>query len=254
MSMHMVAYRLNVLTAGVVQALTPVPDSTVTISGTDIYIPDKYNQIISAGCLVTSGVVTRAQLRSPSLREMWYPEINPQKIGPTWTGANPLSDWRDNPIQLITNEGLNFFSDGGGDGTTASDCYGIVNLSGSKASVASGKMFALRATSASTLALGSWAQSSITFDQTLPVGNYDIVGMRAEGVGLVAARLLFIGASAVTRPGVIGVASSNVARITNDRYGLAGIFGTFNSITPPSVECLGDTGTAQSFVFDLIKR
>ncbi len=254
MPMHMVGFYKSVLTAGTLQPLPPIPDSTVTVSVNDLFVPDKYNQLLAAACLSKGGTSTQAQLRSPSLREMFFPEVNPQVIGANFDNTHPYTDWFSNPVQLITNEGLNFYSDAGGDGSTTEGVYGIVNLGAGKISPASGKMYSIRASSAAALSAGKWVQSPIAFDQTLPVGNYDIVGMRCEGSGLVAARLLFIGASAITRPGALGVAGSTSVVVTDERYGSVGIYGTFNSITQPSVECLGDTGTSQTFVFDLIKR
>ena len=48
----------------------------------------------------------------------------------------------------------------------------------------------------STVALGAanvWTNGAVTFDDSLPVGHYQVVGFRAESVGLVAARLVFKG-------------------------------------------------------------
>lgn len=252
---HLVAYGESVTTAGTLQALTPVPDSTVTINGNHIYVPDKYNQLILAAAIVGgSSAFTEARAQSPSLREMFYPAITPLIQGSNFSGADPVTDYRYNPIQLVTNEGLDHYSDGGGNGSTAQNPYGLHWLADGAIQEAKGNMLTMRATAAITNASNTWVNGALTFDQTLPVGDYDVVGMRAEGTGLIAARLNFIGASAVTRPGCIGVANGQTVIDDLFRFGNMGVWGTFNSITPPSVDCLGDSGSAQVFYLDLIKR
>jgi len=255
MTMHLVAYGKSITTKGTSQAITPVPDNTVTISGNHIYVPDKYNQLVYAGALTKGAqAFTTAQLQSPSLRDMFYPDISPLHLGTNFTGAQQVTDYSQTPIPLVTNEGLDFYSDGGGDGSTAQYAYGLAWLADGAVQPAKGEMVTVRCTAAITLSSATWVNGVLTISQTLPVGNYDVVGMRAEGSGLVAARLAFIGQSAVTRPGVTGVASPQIIQGNQFRYGNAGVFGTFNSITPPSLDALGDTGTAQVVYLDLIPR
>lgn len=252
---HLIAFAASVLSSGTFQAITPVPDPTVFINGTLLNVPDKLNQVLAAFALTKANSAgTKAQLQSPSLRAMFFPTIAPLNLATTFEGMVNFFDLGDNPIQLVTNEGLQFFNDGGGNGTTAQDVYGIVILGDSKVAPANGKIYTMRATAAVALAARTFVNGALTFDQNLPVGNYDIVGMRARGTGLVAARLVFIGASAVSRAGVPAVADAQGNDFSRFRFGNNGVFGTFNSLTPPSVDCLGDTGTAQVFEFDLIPR
>ena len=85
-------------------------------------------------------------------------------------------------------------------------------------------------------------------------GTYDIVGMRVDASGLVAARLIFIGPSAITRPGIFCTDVPNRENIPHFRFGMNGLFGTFDTTTPPSLEIVGGTSSAQTIIFDLIKR
>lgn len=254
MAIHLIGYRTSVLTNGTLAALTPVPDPTVTINGNLIYVPDKYNQIVNAFALTKGAqAFTHAQLQAPSLRETFYPDIAGLFLGAAATGERQIDDYAQNPIQLKTNEGLEFYSDGGGNGTAAQDAYGLVWLSDGKLSTVGGKVMRIRATAAATLVAGTWVNSALTFDQTLPVGKYDVIGLRAVGANLVAARLQFIGASAVTRAGVPGAASEQASGFPQFRMGASGSFGSFDSVTPPSMEFLGDTDTSQVVYLDLVK-
>lgn len=255
MPLHLVAFAQSVLSSGTFQAINPVPDPTVNIQNPNLLVPDKYNQLASAAALVKGNSVgTKAQFQSPSLRELFFPTIDPIILGSTFDGITDFWDQRDQPLPLVTNEGLNFFNDGGGNGTTAQDVYGIAILTDAKIAPASGVTFSMRATSAAALVARTFVNAPLVFDQNLPVGNYDIIGMRAQGTGLVAARLVFIGPSSITRPGVPAQLGPSSEMVPMFRNGQAGLFGTFYSLTPPSVDCLGDTGTAQQFIFDLVKR
>ncbi len=253
MGLHLVAYTASVLTAGGLATFPPVPDSTIGINGDAIQIPGKYNKIAAAAALVTYGTMTQAQLRAPSLRELFFPDLSPLIVG-TGFGRPAGVDLRfTDPEPLATNEGMTFLSDGGGDGTTAGEVYGLVWLSDGAVQRAKGVSHKLRATTAISAQVGGWENGAITFAQTLPVGTYQIVGLRAMAAGLIAARLVFLGALAVTRPGVPGVGSGNV--VMPEGFGRleAGVLGEFTSTSPPSMDVLGGSSTAQVYEFDLIK-
>ena len=254
MSQHIVAFLSSVLTAGTLQGITPVPDATVTIGANNLYVPAKYNKVLFAAGFTGSVAATRQQLRSPSLREMFFPEITPANVSGSFSGGRFYTDFVDSPVQLETNEGLNYFSDGGGDGTTAQNVYAVVVLADAAPATQKGKIFSLYATSAIAASATAWVNGPITFDQTLPVGKYDIVGMRVNGAGIVAARLIFIGASAITRPGCFGTDVISRENFPLFRMGNNGVLGTFDTTTPPSLEIIGGATTSQALIFDLIKR
>ncbi len=254
MSQHVVVFSSSVLSSGSLQAITPVADPTVTIGSNNLYVPSKYNLVLFAAGFCGAAAATRQQLRAPSLRELYYPEITPANVTGSFSGGGFYSNFAGNPISLQTNEGLNFFSDGGGDGTTAQRAYGIVIFGDSPPALQKGKIFPLYATTAIQAAVDGWASGVITLSQTLPVGKYDIVGMRVNGAGLVAARLIFIGGSAVTRPGVFCTDVVSREDFMQFRDGDNGILGTFDTSTPPSLELIGGTSSSQNIILDLIKR
>ncbi len=253
MAFHLVAFGMSVLTSGVLQALTPVPDATVTENGTLLYVPAKYNQVVAVVGQVTGNVIGQAQLHAPSLRELFFSDISPLIIGQGNVGGAVVDLRFGTPMQLETNEGLEFFSDGGGDGTTARDAVGLVWFGDGPIQPAKGKHYKMRATSAIQAAPLTWTNGPIQFAQTLPVGTYQIVGLRATGGGLLAARLVFIGPSAITRPGVPGQGGITNPLINGFGTLDLGVLGSFNSITPPSMDVFGGSTNAQIYEFDLIK-
>lgn len=256
MPMHLVAFgqSINPAAANTLTPLNVVPDPTVTSNTNQLTVPDKYNQVVYSAAIGLLHSISLAQLQSPSLREMFFPDIDPIATGSTFSSYPEIDLQPESPLSLRTNEQLQFYAATAAAAPGAQNVYGLVGLSDGPLVPTKGAIFSIHATSAITLAANTWVNGPLVFDQVLPVGNYDIVGMRAEGANLIAARLVFIGASALTRPGVPGCAGPTSVGSRHFRKGGVGVFGTFNSITPPSVDCLGATDTAQNYVFDLIAR
>ena len=80
---------------------------------------------------------------------------------------------------------------------------------------------------------------------------YQVVGFRAQGTNLVAARIVFVGAA--FRPGVPAEPNGQVENWEWTRDGQLGVLGQFDVDQPPTIDCLGATDTSQVFTFDLIQ-
>lgn len=254
--LHLVGYYSSILSAGTLQALTPVVDPTVTEQGSDILVPDKLSLVgMFGGVDVTSGYgsATQVELQSPSLREIFFPQSpNLQPLA----NLDTIRAWSRQlqaPIPLKVNEGLQFFTDAGGNGTTADGIYGLVWLVDGPIQPAKGPIYIVRATAGINQAVGVWTNGQLSFDQTLPVNTYDVVGLAAYAASGVAARLIFVGASAVSRPGTV-VRTGGLGDIPPgfELDGSLGVLGSFNSTTPPSVEFLGGTATSQTLFLALV--
>ena len=255
MRFHTVAFSETITTASLTGLVTPVIDNTVTINGDNLLVPAATNQLFAAAPFATAGAgPVSAQLQSPSLRQMWFPNATPVQVGATLDANEHVFEVFDNPVNLETNEGLNLSLTTTGQALIGQQGAIVFLCDGARAPVKSSRIFTMRTTAAITLAANSWVNGPLTFDQPLPVSDYDVVGMRAEGTGLLAARLVFVGTSAVTRPGCPGNANATNRDLIEFRLGKLGVWGTFNSLTPPSVDCIGATGTAQTIYLDLVKR
>lgn len=254
MSFHVVAYYQSIATAGELLALTPVEDNTVTENGDHIYVPAVYNKVIAAFASFASDGIA-AQLQSPSLRAMFFPDFGEiEAASLNLTGYNAFENYLDNPLSLVTNEGLDFYSELSSGATPPIVGYGVVFLSDTAPTPAKGQMVRVKATAAIAQSASAWVSGPLTFSQTLPVGTYDIVGMRVVSADGVVARLIFIGASSVTRPGCPVAAAYNTAVPAVFEKGGMGIYGSFNSTNPPSLEILGGAAAVQEVYLDLIKR
>lgn len=243
----MLAYE-SVASNAALTAIVPVPDATVRVAGNDVYVPNQVNQVISAACLINSATATlRGELQAPSLRALLNFDVNPIVNGLVFGSlARCMRMWQ-TPLQLVPNEPLDFYTQNGASVMNR----GLILLADGPIRPVTGKIYTVRATGAATLVTATWVNTTVTFGQTLPSGHYQVVGFRAIGANLVAARIFFV--AGAWRPGCYAANVSNDNEWPDFRYGNLGVWGEFDNTVPPSVDCLGITDTTQEFEFDLIK-
>jgi len=245
--MHTVAYELSGSEASLT-ALTPVPDGTVRVTGNDILVPSKMNNVAWIAATINSAVATlRAELQTPSLRALFNFDISPINNGLVFGSLPRYVPMWDSPLPLVETEPMDFFVQNG----AAVMNRGIVTLCDGPIKPVAGKIFTIRATGSAALVTATWVNTSITFSQTLPFGTYQVVGFRAWGTNLVAARIFFVGSA--FRPGVPAVNLEDNNEWPKFRYGNSGVWDQFLSLVPPTVDCLGVTDSSQVFFLDLIK-
>jgi hypothetical protein len=247
--MHLVAWYESVDPAGALYPLNAINDIVCFTSGDDIRVPEKLTSIIGQACLANDASVTIAQVQTPSLRAFANLDIEPVVAALVFGSPTELTYHPDMPVPCATGESLTFYVKS--DPAAAVVHYGLVLLADGAQQAVNGAIYSVRATAAITLSAGVWVNGSLTLSQTLPVGNYAVVGMRARGTNLVAARLVF--SNQGNRPGVPAVNAIGDNDVQWFRYGRSGVFGTFHTTAPPSVDCLGVTDSAQTFQLDLIR-
>lgn len=247
--MHLAAWYESIDPANALVAINAVRDDTLLTNDTDVRVPRDLTNIIAAAALGNDASLARAQLQSPSLRSLANIDLEPL-IAALVFGSPPEGIWHPaNPIVVVPDEALNLAFQS--DPAAAAVHQGFVVMSDGPAQPVNGDMFTVRATSAIALVAGSWVSGELAFGTTLPAGRYQVVGMRARGTNLVAARLIFRGAS--FRPGVFAVNAVGDEDHMVQRFGRLGVFGEFESTTPPAVEAFGVTDAAQTYLLDLIK-
>ena len=246
---HLAAWYESIDPGGVLTPITSVVDQSVFTSGDDIRVPTQMPNIVGQAALANDASAAAAQIQSPSLRAMVNLDIEPV-IAAAVFGSPPEGLFHPQaPIAVVSDEPVNFALNS--DPAAGADHYGLIWFGDGPQQPVPGNIFSVRATSALALAAGVWINGTLTFSQTLPLGRYTIVGMRARGTNLVAARLVFVGGA--FRPGVPAVNALGDLDPKVFRYGRHGTFGVFHSNTPPTVDGLGITDTAQSYVFDLLQ-
>ena len=251
--MHLAGYYSNVDPAGAYTALAAIQDPAINTRGNDIRIASQIPFILAAAGLTAAAVFTSAQLRSPSLRTLNNMFIRPLVNAVVFGDPEELLTFPANPRGVVTAEDLQFWVDST-PGAGVEPHYGLVWFSDGVRDQVGGEIFSVGATGASAQAAGTWVNSPITFDQALPSGTYNVVGMRCESANGIAARLVFPGGGAESfRPGCPTTPSAFIPDIGSFRRGELGGWGSFSQDNPPSLDVLGITQTAQVLTLDLIK-
>lgn len=247
MAFTLIGYSASQDTSGVLTTTAALADAHIRVSGNDVSIPADLPNI--AGVYAIGATMTRASLVSPSIRRRYPFEVFPIDAAATPTDPWHFHDVSQQVISLDVDESLNFqFAESGAGAQRGS---GLVWLSDGPISPdANGEFFTIRATGTTTLSTYAWTNCTLTFNDTLPAGTYEIVGMHAISTGAIAARLVI--PQYPWRPGVICSTGVNVFSGTQFRYGNYGVFGSFTHMTPPTVDFLSSSAdTSQTVYLDL---
>lgn len=251
MTMHLGAFHENIDPAGALVPIAAVQDDTVFTSGDDMRVPLDLPFILGSAALLEATAPLRAQISSPSLRRVSNLDIEPFNVGLAFNDLHAIDMHTDVAVPVRGDEAINFNINS--DPGVATDQYGLIIFGDGAQAPVAGDMISVRGVLALAAVLGEWVSSNITFDQDLPIGNYDVVGMRViESTG-VAARLNFVGGA--WRPGVPIASAVTEPDASMMRHGKSGIWGTFHTNTPPTVDVLAAAGAITPvIILDLIAR
>jgi len=248
MPITLVAWYKSVDPAGAFGALNGVPDQHVTVSGTDILVPALSKLVAEAMCLDTT-VAAQGYFTTPSLVADGYQEyVQPFASGLKFSADPEIKAHPGSPIDLTPVEALQAWVNSNPAAAVAH--YGLAWLSDGPLSPVAGRMRTVRATGVASLSAGVWVNTALTFPVSLKAGRYAIAGLRVMGANLVAARLVIPGNP--WRPGVPGAVTQSALDFPLFRFGQAGVWGEFVHASPPTLDCLGVTDTAQEVFLDLI--
>jgi hypothetical protein len=231
MPFHVIAFRESRSAAATLDTVTPVSDPVGTIIR-ETYIVPAYRNIVAVngGCIEC----TEMKITAPSIRDEGDFQVTPIETSDTPTVEQKIIDLRVNPLALEVGEGLSVLASNSAPGAGATaDVYCIVFLSDAAIAPVTGRILTVKATASGTLTAGAWTNLPISFAVDLPVGTYQVVGMRAESAGLIAARL--VSPEVPYRPGVLGRHSATEEELSMFRYGKFGAFLSFAHNRPPTV-------------------
>lgn len=225
-----------------------VADPHLTVAGDIIRVPEFASQLIGVYGLGVN--VTRAQLRSPSLRRVVNLEISPLDRLALPGSPVVIAMFPDSPLSLDVDEDLTALM--AEDAVGASRVTILAFLADGAIGPVSGEVFTVRVTAAAGAAANVWNNGALTFDQQLPSGLYAVVGAQMVGTNLVAFRFVFPGG--FIRPGGIGSDAVNDLVPPGQRRGGWGEWGRFFHTVPPTLDSLYDAAPgAITGALDLIK-
>jgi hypothetical protein len=252
---HLAAYLQSVDPASAYVQLASIADSILTVNSPRIQVP-ALNQVILVAAGAETTVVPRARLVSPSLLQVFRHQITPLSgaAAGAVTPASPhrIQDLRGDPLTLVVAEQLTaeLFSD-----PAAPQIQWVLVWFSDKPPVSiAGKIFTARATVANALVSSVWTLNTLTFDDQLPRGKYQIVGFRPMGTTMIAARLIV--PSQLFRPGALGVQLVTDQGSDIFRYGNLDVYGEFEDVDNLQIESLAaaaDTAASQQYWVDLIQ-
>lgn len=247
MPMHSVGYELSGSEAALT-AITPIPDGTIQIQTNDILVPAGMNNVCWAAAMINSAAATlRAQLTSPGLKALFPIDISPIVNGLVFGSIPRGLRLGSGPLALVPAEPLDVLVQNG----AAVMNRAFLNFCDGPVKPVGGKIYTIRATAAASLVTASWVNGALTFSTSLPAGNYQVVGMRAWSANGVWARLFFKGST--WRPGCPMLNAEDNNEWPDFRFGNYGVWDQFNNVTPPSVDFMGITDSAEVVYLDLIK-
>lgn len=247
--LHLAGYFEDVDQGAVFQAITAMADQALNTEDDDITVPSDLPFLAGAALLSAATTLTRAQIQSPSLRQLANFDISKLVNADDFADPIAIDYFPANPMRLDPEEDIQFFVDS--DHAAAIEIQGFVWLTDGPVTPVGGEQFTVRLTSGITIVQGVWTNGNLTFGTTLPAGTYDVVGFRAIGTNLQAARLVFIGMP--WRPGVPADNALGDSGFEPLRHGNSGVLGSFKQTALPSVDAVGITDTTQQYFIDLIK-
>lgn len=242
-----IAYSETVTAAVVRQLLLAVPDVHLSHAGDNIIIPSLSYLLGYYGIGLD---IQNVQLASPQLRRLALIDVAPVENTalPTWPPSIIIRP--DSPLPLVEDESLNALAGNSNIGNQPESV--IVWLSDGSITPVSGEIFTVLATATAPATAYAWDSAAMTLTQTLPVGNYQLVGARVEQANTIAYRFILI--EHAWRPGGIAVIDIDKSDVNGSRAGMLGEWGTFSHLHLPSIEFFGDgTGGAALIYLDLIK-
>jgi hypothetical protein len=229
-------------------AIAGVQDGQLTRSASNNFLLPQPAKVELAAVYGTN--MLRSRLIVPSLRDMGRPHIGPVDASSSTPTVQNIYDPGIRPLPTTTGEEV------GIEGMTSD--AGSVNVTGvlffrfNDAPAPIGPCYRLRGTATCAGAVGSWYSSQITLEDTLPPGEFAIIGMDVVGANLGPARLIF--PQGGFRPGCLTRDDVADVRLDNWSFGRFGALGSFKNFALPMLECFARGAIATQDVFlDLIR-
>jgi len=239
MKHHLLAYATAALdaSAGNVQ-VAAVSDQVFSRANSNFQVPEPLQMLWS----YFGGVgLARVRFNTGSLRSKGFPQLYPFSVTVLPAANAPISDWRNNPIMLRKEEDLRIEVTNGAANTVVG-VIAVTNEMSQVYNVNDRDLRWLRWTSSVTGVLNSWSNlGTITFEDTLEAGNYNVYGLTIVEAATIAGRLVF--ADQKYRPGALGHAAVNDFPPYIFNAGL-GIWGSFNTYAFPQLETFNSAAGA----------
>lgn len=253
--MHLAGFAEDIDPAAAFANLAALVDDRLFTQGDDIRVPDLNRVILAAGG-ADAIAEPRMRLTSPTLDELTRYEISPlnsQDAAHVEPDSPPkIDDLRGNPLLLGVDEILQCELNNNPAAVQEQWCL-LWFADQAPAPVQAGRPFTVRGTGTTTLVDLAWTPVNITLDDNLTPGNYQIIGLRPESLGCVAARVINrLGDN--NRPGALGMDTIRDIGSPIFRHGALGVWATFPFTQLPAFEFFAVIAdTVETIHLDLIR-
>lgn len=223
-------------------------DQALQVNGNQIIVPNDLTQLIFYYALGPNAA--RAQLVSPSLRQMFNEEILPLDLFAVATDQALVVSKAQMPLILAAGEPIEGWVAESGAGATRVSI--LAAIADGSPQPQSGDFHTIRVSSTTAAVANVWSNVTLTFNDVLPSGMYAVVGGMMQSTNMQAWRLVFKGGA--YRPGAPGISALGQKHNPLFRNGNLGIWGTFENLTPPSMDVLcNGADAAFAGVLDLVQ-
>lgn len=244
---HLVAYSASIAT-GVETDLTPVPDLIMPIANGHFF-PNQDVRLLFAAAMATN--LQRARIVTPTARQVTTPFIRGIMAGLVPTSPAQLGTYLSNPFRLKQLEEIQLLAFQNAAGAQRVTC--LLGLETQPATAVVGDVFTIRGTSTTAAVANTWTPLTVTWQDVLPVGTYDIVGLQHVSANGQACRLSI--EAERYRPGCMSAAL--ISDIAHPYFfkGAMGRWASFNNYAFPVPEVLANAADASHEIYmDIVRR
>lgn len=213
------------------------------------FLPQRDYSLIFAA--VMAATLNRVRIVSPTNRQITLPIIRPIMTAVLPATAPNMADYRKNPFRIRGLEELALEATSGvAMGTERFTA--LVGLATSMETSPQGDIFTLRGTSTTAAVANAWTDLAITWADTLPAGNYAVVGLEVQSTNAQGARLIF--ENQTERPGSISITGLGNRTHLMFYKGELGRWGSFRSTRMPTVQVLANAADATHVIhLDIVR-
>jgi hypothetical protein len=233
------------------QAMTAAPDASIQLAqadGNPIFTSDR---ILQTAYVFGQTDISDVLLVTPNLRIVQTPHIRPFDAATTPQSRPFLPGYWREQLRLLANESISVQLSGL-TGTNLANYYAGLWVADTPPSAPSGHCLTVHFTASIATVTNGWANGGITFDQALPTGMYDVVGLDVYGTNLAFARLIM--PNQMPRGGCIAGQTPAYIGAPCFRFGQMGSLGRFSNVSVPQLDVYAiGAGSSQTGFMDLIK-
>ena len=222
--------------------VTAITDSILTIQNGHFLPPQDLKLWYIAAM---SANLARARIITPSLRIPSTPYIRPINLGAIPVDPQRVADYRGNPltIRMMEEFQVNCVQTGAG----AERVTVIAGLGIDPKPAPIGDIISMRGTSTTAAVANAWSTIAVTWQDTIPQGQYAVVGLEHQSTNAQACRLNIL--NQYWRPGCVSVPTIAGFGQEMFRRGNLGEWGPFVSNYIPTVEVLCNGADASHEVY-----